>query len=691
MTTAVPPPGPMEACLDPLLRALHWRGTPRQVAEARGARGVMDLVDLRNAMANLNFASRLEDLRLADVDVRLLPCLFVPRDGAPLVLTKAGEVAGTLAGFDAAAFSTVTIVAGDQRGTVCFFDRDSHANADAPVKMGWMRHLLHRFDGSIARLLGLSFVLNLLALAPALFVKSVYDYVLAAHEAWTLVALGLGVAIALGCDTALRVLRGAALAHIGARMDFLIGSAALRKLLSLPLARLERVSVGGRIAELRSFDGLRNVFLGPIALAFFDLPFIPVFIIAIALMAGWLALVPIVLASVLAGGGLLIMRYARAAAARNIATLGDYQGLLVEIVGNVRAIKIGAAEKIWLERFRERSAEMAFNQLRQARVAGLAETLAQATNAIAGAATLGLGAVLALNGEITVGSLIASMTLVWRLLAPIQALFVALTRLEDSSAAVTRVDQLMASPSEASSGARAARGRQFAGRVALDRVVLRYTPQHEPALAGVSLDVPSGQIIAITGPNGSGKSTILKVVAGLYQPQAGAVLIDGVDTRQLNTADLRHAIAYLTQQADLFTGTIADNLRLAHPTATLEELRAACAKAGALDDVEALPHRFDTAAGAQLAAGLVRKLALARIFLIDASVVLLDEPGADVASDRYFLRELDAMRGRKTVLLVTHRPDYVRAADRVVVLKQGAIVHDGPPQELMTKLAGERR
>ncbi len=684
------------ACLEPLLGAFRWRGNPRQLAEAATAHGCLDLLDFRNAMANLDFASRVETAKLKDVDCRLLPCVFVPDDGDPMVVLEAGQTPGTLVCFEGASAKTITTDSLDRCGRVCFFTLDeARVDTSPSQKGGWLQSVRRRFEGTFVLLLGLSFFLSLLALLPAFFVQAVYDRVLATHEHVTLAFLAVGALFALACDTALRAVRGAILARFGARLDFLIGASTIRKLLSLPLARLEKTQIGSQIARLQQFEGLRSIFTGPMALALFELPFVFVFVIAIAAIGGWLALVPIGLAFVIAGFGLLAIRYARDASGRAAGSYGDHQSLLIEILSNVPAIKAGAAEAIWLERFRERSAQIALVNLGYARIAALTENIAQAINLVAGASTLAIGALLALDGSLSVGALIASMTLVWRVLAPFQALFVTLTKVKEIRSAVRGVDQMMLLPSEGSfddSRPRAARGRRFAGRITFQRVVLRYAPHHEPAIGGISFDIKPGQIVAVTGGNGCGKSSVLKLVAGVYQPQIGAVLIDSVDSRQINPIDLRQSIAYLPQQSDLFSGTLADNLRLASPTASDDELRAAAAKVGLIAEIEALPAGFGTAAD-QLSASFTRRLVLARTYLMDTSIVLLDEPGIvlDAAGDDLLLAQLDSLRGRSTVLLVTHHPAHVRAADRVIVLRHGTIVHDGSPQELMTKLAGEAR
>ncbi|HZE92747.1 MAG TPA: hypothetical protein VE029_13715, partial [Rhizobacter sp.] len=247
------------ACIEPLLRALRWRGTPRQLAEAGSVAAGMDLHDLCNTMAHLGFSARTEKTRLGDIDARLLPCLFVPAAGAPRVVLTPEADAAPLA------------------GTACFFTFEPPAAA-GPVDGGWLRGVLRRFKGRFAQVAGVSFVLSLLALAPAFFVQAVYDRVLATQDRGVLVALAVGIGLVLACDTLLRLLRGAALAQVGARLDYLIGSAACAKLLSLPLARLEKSGVGAQIARLREFESLRQVFTGPLALALFELPFMGVYV-----------------------------------------------------------------------------------------------------------------------------------------------------------------------------------------------------------------------------------------------------------------------------------------------------------------------------------------------------------------------------------------------------------------------------
>jgi len=272
-----------------------------------------------------------------------------------------------------------------------------------------------------------------------------------------------------------------------------------------------------------------------------------------------------------------------------------------------------------------------------------------------------------------------------------QMVFVAMTKLEEVKNGMARVDQLMAQPTESrvtSASHTVTDGSRFKGGITFSNVMLRYSPNHDPALAGISFDIKPGEVVAIAGSNGSGKSSILKLISDLYQPQSGAVFIDGVDSRQINTIDLRQSIAYLPQQTDLFSGTIAQNLRLANPIASESELKRALERAGVFDDVmelsDGVETHFSEHSIKQMSAGFRKGLAIARTLLNDSPIVLLDEPESalDMESDHCIIDLIREYRGKRTVLIVAHRPSYIREADRVIVMNRGSISFDGTPEEM---------
>jgi ATP-binding cassette subfamily C protein/ATP-binding cassette subfamily C protein LapB len=329
---------------------------------------------------------------------------------------------------------------------------------------------------------------------------------------------------------------------------------------------------------------------------------------------------------------------------------------------------------------------------RAAQLATWLRTLAQALMLLGGIATLGAGTLMVLAGDMTVGALVASMALVWRILSPLQLAFLSFTRLEQVGQGLRQINTLMRQKVEREPGAIVERLRTFQGRIRFERVSLRYNPRSEPALLAVNAEINPGEIVAITGPNGSGKSTLMKLIAGLYEPQFGGVFIDGMDTRQLDIDELRGAIAYVPQACDLFHGTIAQNLRLANPTASERDLAQAALDAGLLEEILAFPEGFDTRLTdqlqRQLPGGVKQRLMLARAYVKAAPVVLMDEPanGLDREGDEQLMRKLQSLRGRSTVLLVTHRPSHMRLADKIFYLEGGRLMLAGPPGRVLPQL-----
>jgi ABC-type bacteriocin/lantibiotic exporter with double-glycine peptidase domain len=241
------------------------------------------------------------------------------------------------------------------------------------------------------------------------------------------------------------------------------------------------------------------------------------------------------------------------------------------------------------------------------------------------------------------------------------------------------LDQVMRLPYEAQHRPRRLAPRRLEGAVRLDNVMLHYEGAGRPTLIGVGLEAASGEVIALIGGSGAGKSSLLKVIAGLYAPQAGSVRIDGVDLRQLNPREYRESTAYAPQHPQLLTGTIAQNLRLVAPSATDHDLEEATSDAGVLSDILSLADGFDTRVGdasvQQQPPGFVQRLSLARVYLRKSSLLLLDEPGRalDDQGDRQLREQLAARRGRCTIFLVTHRPSHLLLADRVFRLEAGRI------------------
>ena len=687
-------------CLMPLVSALGWRGRRRELAEAMPHfADSLDLVALRNTLANLNYDSTPLRVRLDALDARLAPLLFVPDQGSPFVLLRHlapsapseahVEIYCGQAGLQTRPLEAIS-------GTAYLFRRTAREAESRPQhgEASWFAHFIRRFRRAALHVLAASAALNLLALAVPLFVMAAYDHAIASGSGLTLASLAIGIALGLGADLALRALRGCAASRLAGRLEALIGTAAFQQILHLPAPMTERAPIGVQVSRLREFDSVRELFAGHLGVAVLDLPFAFVFVLAIAILAGPLAVIPLGMILAYAILGLCLFPHLRGRIAATTAASAKRQSTIVETVTHIRAIKLAGGEDTWRLRYRENSAALAMAKFQLARAQSLIMTCATLLMASGGLATIVWGAVRVTDGAMTVGALIACMMLVWRALGPLHTAFMAWPRLDQALGAIRQLNGLMRLRPERDPRAPAPQ-RSIKGRVGFRRVSMRYSAESEPAVLGVSFDVEAGECAAIVGPSGAGKSTILKLVAGLYQAQAGLVLIDDIDSRQFDPVALRQNIAYLPQEAHLFHGTVAQNLRLAEPAATDEQLRAAAERAGVLAEIEALPNGFETRFGdqalRQLPAGFRQRIQLARVYLKDAPIVLMDEPSSalDAEGDAAFRAMIERLKGRATVILVTHRPSHMEMADKVFVLDDGVLRLAGPPARVVPHLRGE--
>ncbi len=679
---------PLAACLMPLLDALSWRGSPRDVAEALPHfANSLDLVDLRNVLVTLGFESHCERTSLDKIDIRFLPCLYVQADGNAYVLRS--FEGGKFQAFDGSQNRDCEIESSRTRGEAYFFTDTGTDEANAAITSsdGWFADLIKRFRRTVYALLMLTFVLNLVALAVPLFIMIVYDKVIGAHSIATLPALAAGILVALLSDIVLRLVRARVIGGVAGRLDYILGAEAFRQVLSLPPAATERSTVGAQVSRLKEFESVRDFFTGPLASVVLELPFLVIFLAVIAALGGFIALIPLVMIGAFLLVGWILLPKVRESVATSGRARMERQNFLVETFGNLRTVKAAAAEQVWRDRFRAMSASAVMSNHETAKRSVWLQTSAHLLMTLSGVAVLGFGTLQVLSGAMTVGALIATMALVWRVLSPLQAGFLAFSRLEQVKQSIRHINQLMKLRPESQAGKSSLLGRSFGGRVVFDRVSFRYVADADPALLGASFAAKPGELVAILGQSGAGKSTLLKTAAGLYYPQAGSVTIDGLDIRQIDPVEMRRVIAYVPQTSSLFYGTIAQNLRLSVPTASDEQLAEAAAEAGLLHSILDLPEGFETRIGhrtrTQLPFGFAQRLIIARALLRRAPIMLLDEPATnlDEGGDRVLMDLLERLRGRCTILMVSHRPSHIRLADKAVVLEQGIVQFAGAPDE----------
>jgi len=682
------------ACLEILLLSLSWRGQQRNIAEAMPHfADELDLTGFRNVMANLQYSSRPERIALHKIDPRLMPCLFVP-DNKPAHVPIARSDFG-LRIFDGGSGDYETLSGNEmaQKGTAYFFSEvDVEEQKVVQQKIGWFWMVMERFRSLVYQILGLTLLLNLLALATPLFVMAVYDKVVATGSMSTLAYFGVGVSIALVCDYVLRKIRTRIFAFVGARIDNIVGNEVFKRIMFLPPAFTERATIGAQVARIKDFESIRDFFTGPMAVILFEVPFSFIFIIVIFILGGPVAFVPIFMLVLFWLVALAFGPLIRNAISETARYGSKRQELVIETISSMRAIKYSNGEATWLARYRELSAKSSMASFKSAQVTSYLTSVSHVLMISSGVATIGMGVFRVFDGAMTIGGLVASMILVWRVLGPLQSGFVTLTRIEQVRNSISQINNLMNINSEHRDNI-VTTNRKIEGNISFGRVSLRYSPEADPALVGVNFDILPGECLALIGGNGAGKSTVLKLLLNMYTPQAGSIRLDNTDIRQLDPVELRQMIGYAPQTTEYFYGTLAQNIRLSNPAATDDELREACLKANLLHDIEALPKGFWTrigeGTGGQLPTSFQQRLNLARCFIKKSKVMLFDEPGngLDYDDDQAFMKTIEKLKGEGcTSFVVTHRPSHLKIADKILWLENGHMKMYGPTEDVKPHL-----
>lgn len=686
-------PVPLARCFPPLLEALNWEGSARDLAEAvPHLKHNIDVTDFNNTMSNLGWTPYHIHSKLGALHKKLTPCLFVRTNHktAFILLEKQGKQCRI---FDPELGTERWISGNNMRGDAYYFKPITGAEQiEKAKKSNWFVDLLWRFRHHLLLTLALSFIATALSLSAPFFVRSVYDTVIPASDLLFGLFLLFGAIMAIGLEWIVQLLKSRLIAFFGARSEYILNASLFDRIITLPLPAIEGASVDRQIARIRGLEGLREFFLGPIALLMFELPATLVLFAALAFLNPWA--IAIVVASIVVF--ILLALLTQKANERSVQNSSQRTGerweYLNETLTHMQALRLAGDRKVVLEAFNDHASKAIIANFEDQKLHNQINTSASIITTLTGLMVLVASTFLVLGQEITAGALMATQMIIWRLTSPLQNAFTSSMSLVRMKSSLNQVVQLMRLPAEQDMGVKQTLQPRLQGAIIFHRVSFRYANDADPALLGVSFNLQPHQMLAISGNNGSGKSSILRMIMRLYTVQAGTIRLDNIDNRQLPIHYLREQIAYMPTHCQVFFGTLKQNLTLIHPSATDAEVDWAIRMAGLKEDIDALPEglntRISNARIAQLPNGFLQRFSLARTMLRPAPIILMDEPGSgmDKAGEEALMHCLQWLKGRSTIVIATLRPAHMRLADNIIFMQNGAILKMGNYDEIVSVL-----
>lgn len=530
-------------------------------------------------------------------------------------------------------------------------------------------------------MLGASLALNILALALPFTILQVYDRIIPnrAEETFTLLLLALLFVIVL--EFSLRMLRSYMLAREAARFDHIESIAAIDHVLGADAREFERRSAGYYLERINALDKIQEFYSGEAMLLVMDLPFVLVFLAMTYLIAGSLVAVPLALLAIFAVAAIVAGNRLHKAVMRRMDMEEQRQNFLIEVLQGIHTIKSMAMEAPMLRRYQRLQARSAESVYEVARIGSLVQSLGASFAQLAVVSFVGFGAGRVIEGSLSIGALAAGTLLAGRVLQPGLRAMAVSTRYQSVRLAHKRVAELYLLTAEREGSYRAGDG--FRGALELRDVSFAYAGGKQ-LLDGTSLSVAPGEAVAITGRNGVGKSSLLKMMSGYLRPDSGEVYVDGREIGDYQMSSLRERIAYLPQYGTLFEGSILENMTLYREGESVDRAIELSRLLGLDETLKRLPDGLDTAVNGaaldSLPEGVRKKITMVRALVGTHGLLLFDDANAnlDMRNDARLLQLIKSLKGKVTIVMVTHRPSYVRVCDRHLVLEHGGLREVSP-------------
>lgn len=653
------------------------------------------------AAARVGFSARLIKRRLTDLPQILLPAVLLMKNSGAVVLAsrkrKNASIIIPESGSGTVEIPLAKLESNYTGYAICVKPEYHVAELDAGASEKVI-NTKHWFWGAVlplwrtyVQVFAAAFLINCLVIALPLFIMNVYDRVLPNKAFTTLWVLALGMGLAIVFDFILKTVRVALLNNVGRRADLVLASRLFEHVLGLDLSK-RPLKTGEFANQLRDYEMVREFFTSSTVVTLTDFMFIWLFIFVIYLIAGPAAWIPAIAVFAVLAVGLALQVPLLRAVHRTQTEATHRHSILFEALTGLETIKCSRAEGQFQRKWEQFIDRNAGTTQRLRHISSLITNFTSFAQQLVSVGVIIVGLYLFDAGEVTTGAIIAAVILASRAVAPLGQIAGTLSRAQQAIHSYRVLDNIMSVPEEDLGQVRHISRKIEKGNLSFENVTFKYPESDAPALENFSVKIDEGERVAIIGKIGSGKTTIGRLLARLYIPSSGSLLLDGVDIRQYHPAEIRRCVSFVSQDTALFDGSVRDNIVLGAPQVSDELVIRAAELAGVTDFVRGHPLGFNMPvgeAGRLLSSGQKQAIALARSLLLGPKIIFLDEPSGamDMASERLLIERLKAtFKSDQTVIVTTHRSSMLALVNRLIVIDRGKLLADGPRDEVLAML-----
>lgn len=644
-----------------------------------------------NAISNLGFKASFGNLKLKKLTDDFFPLIAFQKNGE-VRLVKARTSDGILAVYDQSGkvLENADLAKFEKEFSGFAIIAKQLNNREKEERSGhWFFSSFRKSKWIYVQVMIAAMVSNFLSLTTALFTMTVYDRIIPNGAFESLIALSFGVIIALGFDFLIKGLRARFIDVASKRADLEISRRLFDRILTLTPTE-QRQKTGAMAGTIREFETLREFFNSTTLVVLIDLPFVFFFIYIIYLIAGPIAYVPLIAVPLVIIAGLSVQPFLSRITRGTVESGMNKQAVLVETLNGLETVNATGSGKLMRKRYEEALNDQADSGNKIRTLSMFVINFAASIQQYAQVAAIFFGVYLVVDGQITQGALIGAVILGGRTLSPLSQLANTLSRVNGAITAYKNLALLIGNKYTMHSLSAPISRPSFRGEVEFKNVSYHFDGSSQPTIDNLSFKIPAGQKVALVGKMGSGKSTLSKLIAGILEPTSGAILIDGVDVRQIDPADIRKNVGVMLQDSWLFSGTIRENIQMGFNEYDDQHVLKICKVAGVDDFVGSHPKGYELEIrerGIGLSGGQRQTINLARSLLHDPKILLLDEPTSsmDQGTEKKVIENLQEYSFDKTMLIVTHRNPILSMVDRVFVIEDGKIMTDQTPEKLGIK------